>query len=167
MERTMLVIFLVVFLVVGSVFAISLPVASGGSATRSKTVETLPTKNVYKGTFTLRARRLSPRRIRVRMILTVGAKKATPGSVTIWPCRRIRGDGVSCAESDKTGVAFSLSKGQNKVRRSVTATRNHRGRAHCAFAQAHDLGANGRILHAEREGKQGVLICGLPQQATT
>jgi hypothetical protein len=163
MKRTTLVI----LLVAGSLFAISLPVALGGSATRSKTVETLPTMNIYRGTFTLRARRLSPRRIRVRMILTVGAKKATQASFTVWPCRRVRGGGVACAESDKIGVAFALSKGQNNVRRRVTATRNHRGRAHCAFAQAHDLGANGRILHAEREGKQGVLICGLPQPART
>src|SRR4051794_10189885 len=137
---------------------------AGARNSAVRTVTTRKTDVSRAGTFRVRVTRLTPRRLRVTMVLRVRGRKAS----TIWmvavACRGSQTGGTGCAESstEKPRNA-TLRRGRNKIQRTVVVTYPAKTRATCAQADVGAFRADGRVITLLRDnpsgGGRGPLVC--------
>jgi hypothetical protein len=118
----------------------ALPSAAAPAATGagpSITQATAATPALRAGTFTVRATRLSARRVRVTMELSVSARHATQAPLVGYPCKR-RSDGTDiCSTSAAQRSALvTLHAGANRLVRSYIVRYPGAARTSCGAGEA-------------------------------
>jgi hypothetical protein len=134
------------------------PAATGSSL--SITQATAATSALRAGTFTVRATRLSARRVRVTMELRVRARHATEATLVAYPCKR-RSDGTdicSTAAAQRSALV-TLHTGANRLVRSYIVRYPGAARTSCGAGEALEQHQDGstRSLVRDAAGKATAL----------
>jgi hypothetical protein len=131
--------------------------ATGSSG--SITQDTTATSALRAGTFTVRATRLSPGRVRVTMELRVSARHATQATLVAYPCKP-RSDGTDSCSTAKAqrSALVTLHAGANRLVRSYVVHYPGAARTSCGAGEALEQHQDGSTRSLVRAGGKGTAL---------